>query len=275
MPSWLRPQANWQTNDTLQMLKLGIDQQQQEQQMALALREMALREQSQSILSEMRLSKMDEDQAEAADMPALQAYANNPGMGVPAFKSPKSYQKLQAIDLQRSRSELGKQQAADMADFNRRLAKVDARDRFAISEAMRKGAPAAEVWDALAAAEQKSDVTMEPIYGPNGQFLGMAVTGKGTKLITNTARMSDVDKLEYSAAQKEIQAINKQMRDPLTARMVERDPKQKATLQQSLAEAQRKIGEILSRYEAPDDGTGARTGAAVPPANQNDPLGLR
>lgn len=155
MPSWLRPKQEWTAAHTLQALNMGAEVKQQQQRNVLAVRELMLREQYQTALNEKRLAVLEAQQAEIDDLPLLDQYAQNPDAGIPAFKSPKSYQKLQSIDLARSRSNLGKQTAADMTNFNQRLAKVDARDRFAIVDMQRQGADAADVWDALSIAEAK------------------------------------------------------------------------------------------------------------------------
>lgn len=174
LPEWLIPkQSPWQSLATgaqvgaivaqnryrNQALRVQVEQ--QAQQDVLRMRELALRETQQTTMNELRLRQMEEADAEAADLPLLQEYARNPEAGPPAFKSPKSYQRLAQIDLARSRSDLGKQTAADMKDFYGRLSKVSAEDRAAVADMQREGAPAATVWGFLGQAEERQRARLQ------------------------------------------------------------------------------------------------------------------
>lgn len=155
MPDWLQPRSPWTQRDTLAAMHQGVQHKQEQQAMALRMRELALRDEATTIMNEARLKQIEEAEAEVADLPLLQEYARNPEMGIPAFQSPKSFNKLQAIDLSRQRSELGKQTALDLKELYTRLAKVSAEDRAAITDMQKAGAPTSEVWGFLGQAEER------------------------------------------------------------------------------------------------------------------------
>lgn len=136
-----------------QAMRIQVEEQAQRE--VLAMQALDLRREQQTTMNQLRLQQMEEEKAEAADLPLLQEYAKNPEAGPPAFKSPKSYARLAQIDLARQRSELGKQTAADMKDFYARLSKVGAEDRATVADMQKAGAPAAEVWSFLGQAEER------------------------------------------------------------------------------------------------------------------------
>lgn len=272
-PDWMQPRSPWTQQDVGQLLDRGVRKRQQDQAMVLQLREMALREKSTTIMNDARLRQIEEAEAEVADLPRLQEYARNPDAGIPDFQSPKSYQKLSAIDLSMKRSQAGEMWANSQKAFWQRFAQLEGDDQATLNDMLREsnGHITGDIYKYAGESfkKVKTDVIQEPVYGPDGRFLGMAITGKGTKLITNTGRMADVDKMEYSTAKKELAAIDKQLNDPIASRFFK--PEQKAAIEKSRAALHQKIGSILSRYDNDDD---TEQPAAPTAPDHSDPLGV-
>lgn len=256
----------------MRALTIGIQDKRQQQEMALRVREMALRDRSTTIMNDMRLQKIEEAEAEVADLPLLQEYARNPEGGIPAFQSPSSLSKLQAIDLSRLRSDLGKQTALDLKEFYNRLGKVSAEDRTIVTEMQREGAPAAQVWGFLGQAEERQRVKLQA-----EKPVAPSPIAKLYREAAEAEAMGETERADVSLKYARLLSEGGRGKTPSDPNVIEANARIRA------AEKKFQANEIdAKQYDALLDEAlaklraGQATPAAAPPAPATtDPLGIR
>lgn len=156
MSNWMQAK-DWQSAalTTQRLLEAGVQKQRQDQEMALRLRQLMVQEQQQTALNQIRLEQLNQKERQLRDLTKLHEYSKNPDAGVPEFEDPSSYSKLSAVDLSRARGDVGRQNIADLTDFNKRLTKISPTDRATIRSMQKADRPEDEQWGFLEEAETR------------------------------------------------------------------------------------------------------------------------
>lgn len=307
-PDWLMPkQTPWQSlalgaqvgaqiaqaRYRNQALKVQVEQ--QAQQDVLQMRRLALQEQQQTVMNQARLNEMEEAAAATRDAPRLAHFMKTGELNEP-LESPRSYPHLAQIELAKSRSEVGRIKAADETYFNKRVAKIDPRDRIAIDDMIEDGAPKSAVWDALGAAEerQRAKLQSEKTFAPSPirKLLDEAndaeVSGNmdeaetlrkrartlsdgGRGATIDPSKMSDADRFRAGVLRTRLAAISATISNPLKREELGAVGAKEMTAERDTLTQD--LEDILKKYSSATPAPGAAP--ATPPTSAPDPLGIR